>query len=1180
MIKYILLVSISITLFFSHLNAQQLYINELMSSNSSTIEDEDGDNSDWIELFNSEDTPVDLSGFGITDDSTDLFKWIFPAITLAPKNHLLIFASDKNRTEYIRHWETIIDWGDDWRYRLGTSEPSASWKNPGFDDQTWLIGSSGFGYGDDDDSTIVPSNSNSVYVRNVFNIENVNDIINVVLHVDFDDGFVAYLNGVEIARENIGTVGVPPTFDESASNYTEPLIINGIPPNAYAIQNFQSLLQNGENVLAIQVHNYGTGSSDLTLIPFLTLAMNSVPQNARGSNPILNLPKKYLHTNFKLSSDGERILLTNPQGNTVDDVIFGILGNDISYGRQPDGTENWFLFSDATPGDSNVTIGYSGLVESPIASISGGFFTTPITVTLTPVSIGDTIRYTLDGSEPDYSAPIYATPVTINSTKVLRAKSFNFGLMPSRTLTNTYFINFSANLPVVSLSTKPGNFFDEEYGIYAMGDSAEPSFPYFGANFWQDWERPVHVELFEKNGVRGFGIDMGVKIFGNWSRGNAQKSLALFARGEYGYGSLSYKLFDELPFTEYEAFVLRNAGNDWLSTMMRDGLITSIADGIEIDKQDYRPAVVFINAEYWGIHNIREKVNEDFLAQHHNVNPDSLDILENFGEIVEGDNAEYFELYDFVSNNSMVIPANYEYVKSKMDIENFIRYQVFQIYIDNQDWPGNNIKFWKPKNTGKWRWILYDTDFGFGIWDQYAYQNNTLEFATATNGPSWPNPPWSTLLLRKLLNNYQFKNAFINCYADFANTIFKPAIVVNKINSVSSAIAPEMPRHILRWQQFDLVTWQNNIQNMRTFASNRLNFLNDHFTQKFNLSGTSTVTLTITDTAMGSVKLNSIEIISPSWTGYYFFDIPITFIAQPKPGYKFIHWSGSSGLVNDTLVMSPQGNITLAAIFEIDSNYSNPKIVINEVNYNSSATFNTEDWIELYNNDQIDVDISGWIFKDSDDSHVFTIPQGTILEKDSFIVLCIDTTLFKSLFPQVNNYLGNVSFGLSGSGELIRLYDSQMQLIDSLTYDDSTPWPSAPDGNGSSLSLKNPDLENSLGENWAASTGHGTPGNINDIFVNVDNNNQVLPTEYALLQNYPNPFNPVTIIQYSVPLISKVTLKVYDVLGNEVETLVDEIKNPGNYAVQFRANNIASGVYFYRIQADNFSATKKLILIK
>ena len=668
-------------------------------------------------------------------------------------------------------------------------------------------------------------------------------------------------------------------------------------------------------------------------------------------------------------------------------------------------------------------------------------------------SVNDTIYYTLDGSDPNTSSPKYSSPIEINSTTILRVRAFSQGLLPSKIVTNTYLINFNTQLPVVSLSTNPENFFDEEIGIYAMGDSAETSFPYFGANFWKDWERPVHVELFDINGS-GFKIDAGVQIFGGWTRGHPQKSLAIFARGKYGYSTVNYKLFEDLPFTEYQSFVLRNSGNDWLSTMFRDGLMTGLLNDFDVEHQAFKPAIVFINGVYWGIQNIREKVNEHFLAQHQNVNPDIVDILELNGEVVQGDNEDYLSLYSFIENNNLAVASNYEFVKSKIDINNFIKYFVSQIYFANTDWPGSNIKYWRSDKNGKWRWILFDTDFGFGLFDANAFKHNTLEFATATNGPGWPNPPWSTLFLRKLLENSSFRNDFINCFADFSNTIFKATLVNEKITLHKLKIESEIPRHAQRWNQFDYNGWLNNIQSLRNFANQRLTYMQLYFVQRFGLAGLAPINITINDTSMGSILLNSIDIKVPTWTGSYFLGVPIGCITKPKTGYKFLRWEGSLSSIEDTITISLSSALNLNAVFGIDSNFTLPKIVINEINYNSSLSFNTEDWIELYNNSEQSVDLSNWIFKDSDDSHVFIIPQGITLNPSDYIVLCIDTSLFKPLFPIAQNSIGNVGFGLSGSGELIRLYDSQMNMIDSLIYDDAFPWPTAPDGNGPTLSFK------------------------------------------------------------------------------------------------------------------------------
>lgn len=1177
--------------------AQPVLINEVMSSNAITVSDEDGDFSDWIELFNPQDTSINLSGYGISDINTEPFKWIFPNIKLLSQDHLLIFASDKNRTDYVKHWETIITWGDYWKYRLGTSEPPADWKNLVFDDRLWLSGKSGFGYGDDDDSTIVPD-VQSVYVRKTFTVQNLSTVVSAILHVDFDDGFVAYLNGYEIARANIGSVGIQPKYNESAATFVEPLMVYGGKPNGYIIQNIQSILQEGENVLTIQVHNYGTGSSDLTLIPFLSLGMDQTPTNPKGANPILILPNKFLHTNFKLSSEGETLIITNPQGNRIDSSTFGMIGSDVSFGRQPDGSNFWYLFSNPTPGDSNTTQGYTGITSEPIISISGGFYSSAININITPGLTGGTIHYTLDGSEPDQASQIYTATIQIPSTKVLRVKVFNTGMLPSKTVTNTYLINFNTQLPVISLSTNPLNLFDEEFGIYTLGDSAESSFPYFGANFWKDWERPVHVDYFENDGTaNGFSLDAGVQIFGGWSRGHPQKSLAIFARGRYGYSAIDYKLFDDLPFTQYQSFVLRNSGNDWNSTMFRDGLMTNIVDDVDIDKQKFKPAVLFINGQYWGIHNIREKVNEHFLAQHNNVNADSLDLLESFAQLIQGDSSDYLALHSFIENNSMINASNYEFVKSKIDVNNFIKYFVSQIYFANTDWPGGNIKYWRKNAAGKWRWILFDTDFGFGLFEPNPFMHNSLEFATAPNGPNWPNPPWSTLFLRKLLDNQSFKNDFINCFADFSNTVFKSSAVINKINYFKSVIESEIPRHIQRWNAFNLDGWLSNIQVLWNFANQRLTYMQVHFIQKFGLSGIAAVNLSISDTSMGYIKLNSLLVDQSSWSGKYFKGVPINIIAQPKKGFRFVGWEGDNTSNEDSLIITLNSMINLIAVFEIDKNYSIPKIVINEINYNSSLAFNPQDWIEFYNNSDTSVNISSWIFRDSEDIHNYVIPEGTILGAREFIVLCSDDTLFHPLFPEVQNYIGNFNFGLSGGGELLMLLDNNLNVIDSLTYDDTNPWPSEADGHGPTLSLLNPNLENHLPQSWAPSIGYGTPGRVNDVFVNVDDKEYIQPSTYSLMQNYPNPFNPSTIIGYSISKNSYVLLRVFDVIGNEITTLVDEYKPAGIYEVEFniaQSNSsrslpaIASGVYFYQLKIGNtsigseqsFIRTKKMLLIK
>ena len=231
-----------------------------------------------------------------------------------------------------------------------------------------------------------------------------------------------------------------------------------------------------------------------------------------------------------------------------------------------------------------------------------------------------------------------------------------------------------------------------------------------------------------------------MKIFGGWSRAFPQKSLSIFARSHLGPSSFNYPLFPGSGINEYEAFVLRNSGNDWESTMMRDGFITSIADNLNIDHQRYRPALLFLNGEFWGIQNIREKVNEHFIASNHSIEPEHIDLLDiqgiNDENIVHGTNADYQILLNYLDTQDINDPVVENALENWIDIESYMSYQAFQIFVDNRDWPGNNIKFWRDHRVGgKWRWILYDTDFGFSIWDSYAYTFNTLSFALDPYGP-------------------------------------------------------------------------------------------------------------------------------------------------------------------------------------------------------------------------------------------------------------------------------------------------------------------------------------------------------------------------------------------------------------------------------------------------------------
>ncbi|RJP71297.1 MAG: T9SS C-terminal target domain-containing protein [Ignavibacteriales bacterium] len=1185
-------------LYYSSMFAQGITINEVMPSNLSFLQDEDGDYSDWIELYNASSQPITLSNHFISDDKNDLQKWSFPGISIKPHETYLLFASDKNKRAFY-HYETVADWGDDWKYFAGNTAPPAEWATLDFNDALWSVGSSGFGYGDNDDSTFVGSpnilqpSPVTCYIRREFYVEDVNEVMKAFLHIDYNDGFVAYVNDVEISRSNMQQKSSRPVYNELALEMHDALMINGQQPEEFIIENIKSVLRNGRNIIAIEVHNEDLFSTNLTLIPFFTLEMTKAPDQSLGTSSYLTFPVYELHTNFKLKAGGESIYLSNINGEIIDSVEFKSVPDDVSYGRKPGTGNEWFYFFEPTPNAENLTSGSVMNNGEVNFSVTSGKFNQSFQLTLEPTIAGQNIYYTLDGSEPTESSFVYQSPILVDSVTVVRARTLAAGMLPGKISTHTYFVNNTFELPVISLTTDPVNLWSEEKGIYILGPNADMSdYPYWGANFWQDWERPVNIEYFNTSGESEFQIDGTTKIYGSWSRLYPQKSLAIYTSDE----NIKYRLFPDKNINEFNNFVMRNSGQDWGRTFFRDAMIHSLAKDIGIDMQAYNPVLTYFNGEFFGIFNLREKINEWYIRDNYGIDPDNIDMIERDTTIIHGDAADYSELINFLRTQDITKAENYEYVKSRMDVHNYMDYMILEFFLANSDWPWNNVKIWRQKNPAtKWRWIIYDTDYGFNgghlgpdadMFSEISYQD-----------------VHTTFLFFKLLENPEYKREFINRTADLLNTILSEEYTANRINEFKERLEPAMPKHIARWKgTFNEVwwlgksidsmqEWYDNINIALNFAVKRQAFMRQQLTDKFGLkNGYGTIYLNAA-AEEGRIKINTITPQSYPWSGKYFFANSVTVSAVPNPGYRFVKWIGLSPEDSSTVTFRFSDNQNITAIFEKTGDYSGD-IVVNEINYNSVNTFDTKDWVEIYNSTGNEIDLIGWKFFDSEDTHSFEIPAGTKIHADGYLVLCEDTTAFKSLFPDVKNYVGNIGFGLSGSGELLRIYNKENVLIDSLTYDDNAPWPTEPDGKGKTLSLKNPKLENSDGSSWLASLGNGTPGSVNDIYTSVESDDEKsIPLTFGLKQNYPNPFNPITKIKYSIPHVEtgysaaggpslQTTLIVYDVLGREIATLVNEEKHSGEYEVEFSAEQFSSGIYFYQLKYGDQIQTKKMMLLK
>ena len=802
--------------------------------------------------------------------------------------------------------------------------------------------------------------------------------------------------------------------------------------NEFMASNSHTIKDPDYNAYADWIEIYNYGNEVINLKNYFITDLLSQPQKYQFASDLLVQPGSYIliwaddkntgaHTNFKLSASGESIGLYNTSGQVIDTLSFGQQQDDISFGRVPDGSPNWFYLLPSSPGTINLEANIHNKLSLPSVSINGGFYNSSLNVAITSPDSGISIRYTVDGTIPTTNSLLYSGPVQIDSTLIIKIRAFKEGYKESDLLSAMYFINENTQLPVFSLSTNPENFFSDTSGIYVEGTNGIMGHCSTAPRNWnQDWERPIDIQFFEKDRSAGFSASAGVQIYGGCTRLYPMKSLAFYFRGSYGAGKLHYKLFPNLNIDEYNNFILRSSGQDWWRTMFRDGMVqTLVGQNTNVDVQSFRPSVVFLNGRYWGIHNIREKYNEHYLNSHFGVNEDSVDLLEtgNSTTANNGDLAAFNSMMNFVSSKDISIPANYEYMKSIIDINEYIDYMCAEIYAANGDWPQGNTKLWRERKTlGKWRWMLYDTDFTFGGNSSGQYNTNTIELAT-TDTSNGRISPRATLLFRKLLTNSDFKNEFIQRFAAHINTTFNKNRVLFVIDSLSQKIADEIPRHKSRWPKSISLgnNWLENVQVMKDFAVKRPNYIRGFFYSKFGLAGSYSLIISRNNTVWGKVFANSLEIKDNDSLNVFFKNIPLKLKAVPSAGYHFVRWEGVS--------TSTSPEIT----------------VINNTNSNIKAVFEE---------------------------------------------------------------------GVSGIDEDIQ------------------------------------------------------------------------PGKFLLYQNYPNPFNPNTTISYQLPKSCLVSIKVYDVLGNEIETLVNENKPAGGYNVNFDASKLSTGVYIYRIVAGDRSAARKMIFIK
>jgi len=680
----------------------------------------------------------------------------------------------------------------------------------------------------------------------------------------------------------------------------------------------------------------------------------------------------------------------------------------------------------------------------------------------------DTIYYTLDGSIPTPSSNKYVGQISIElpedpeqsfKSLAVRARSFNGSEASSNIVSKSYLLYREQGdefaFPVISLITDPGNFFDYDTGIYVDGVNLDPNNPTWTGNCFMtgiEWERDVRIQYFTTAGELVLDQDAGVRIHGGIMRNLAQKSLRLYAREEYGQNTFDYQLLPQKRKDKYKRFVLRSSFGCWNNTIIKDPLSAVLAKGLHFEWMDYRPVIVFLNGQYWGIHSIRDYLGVFHFADKYHVDKDAVNIAAN-DYVFEGSSAKYVEVDQILDSMDMTDPETMRELALRMDMESLINYYNAEIYLNNYDWPGGNRRWWNSPeyDEGRIRWIFYDLDAAFN--GRGGVSHDKLYQATVPSG-GWPNPPSTTKLLSSLLENQHFQNEFITRAAYLMNYYFHADTIIPEIERMKAEYAPEVAAHLARWNGGSYSNWENNIQSaLINFARDRRQYVNQHYISKFGLSGTSELRVQVNAPEMGQVYINDMPVPYVNNAGVYFNDVPIRLAAIPKPGYQFSHWESHGASTFDTLNVSLFSDTLVYAVFEAGEE-SEANIRINELmSKNASSVLDDhnekEDWIELYNHNDVPYNLGGLYLTDDPElpfkwliSDLY--PDSVTLGPYGFGLFFADNESFQGV--------RHCNFKLNSDGETISLIKKVAGIpviLDSVTYhglSEDISWGRIPDG--------------------------------------------------------------------------------------------------------------------------------------
>ncbi|MDW7656971.1 MAG: CotH kinase family protein [Bacillota bacterium] len=781
-----------------HLNAadaivtvtSDLVVNEYLTRQD-RMPDSDGDYSDWVEFFNSGTEPVSLLGCYLSDDPDDPELWAFPDLTVEPGDYLVVWLSGKEKV-----------------YEPGQS---ATLHAP-------------FRLGDQNELLLLSDSRGRRLVAQ--------PLQSLPLNVSCGRSLQALQSWLFFPQPTPGRPNDSQGFAEMEGALmlsNRGIWINEVVAMDATVTAGKKTtdpdwieLFNGTDE-AVDLTGYGL--SDNPDEPFLEM-LDGIMIPA-GSHAIINPAA------FGISPAGETLQLTDPDGIWVDRFETGVLANGISSGRGntngQESVDSRFFYIEPTEGQANTTAAMTGItpvpsIEAVTAStgkpVSGLYLEEPLLVSLVAWQPDTVIYYTLDGGMPDQRSVMYTEPLLIDRTTVMRCIAVHSGSLPSSTRVRTFLAEERHDLPVVSIIGNAADFFHATTGLWT--------------NYQADIEHPAEIDFYEADGTSGVQFMVGVNLHGSYSRTEKQKSMELKVRTLYGDSQVTYPFFPGNEVQTFKRFVLRTSGQDWRFTKLRDAFMTEvIKDYTAQDTMDWRTCVVYINGEYFGLYYLREKVDQYYMASHHGADADNVDIIKGNRIILSGDYDAYRALLTYVKNNDMRNPEHYAYVLSQIDEHSLMDFVITQTFFNNLD--SGNKKFWRERTDGaEWRWVFFDLD-----WAMFptTYQKNILKYDLLDPAGHGQQNIFDSTLQVKLMQNPDFKEAFIERYAWYLNNVFVTERMLTIFDEMTELIRSEMPRQITRWGgPSSLSYWENQIRELRRITSEKRARVIVFLQETFNLS--------------------------------------------------------------------------------------------------------------------------------------------------------------------------------------------------------------------------------------------------------------------------------------------------------------------------------------------------------